>query len=140
MKPNYGRINQIAMFYPVSLLQGVLDEVTEGSLICHLLDNEKGIYYIYDKKLSFLPENFQSREASRYLGAIELLAGYSTAHDYLGFAADWLHMNRNENGKWDMGPEVKDKVYFPLSDDWRKIEMRESDCTERILKLLNKII
>jgi hypothetical protein len=53
--------------------------------------------------------------------------------------ADWLLANRNENGKWDMGKTVNDKVYFPLSDDWRRVAVREADCTERIEKLLNKL-
>jgi len=38
-----------------------------------------------------------------------------------------------------MGKAVNDKLYFPLSDDWRKSETRESDCTERIQKLLTKL-
>ena len=38
-----------------------------------------------------------------------------------------------------MGKTVNDKLYFPLSDDWRKSTAREEDCTERIEKIL-KII
>ena len=33
----------------------------------------------------------------------------------------------------------RDKVYFPLSDHWRKREMREADCTERISNLIAAI-
>ena len=35
-----------------------------------------------------------------------------------------------------MSKSVHDKVYFPLSDEWRKSEIREMDCTERISNLL----
>ena len=52
---------------------------------------------------------------------------------------DWLNANKNENGKWDMGKTVNDKVYFPLSDDWRKRETREADCTERITSLIRAL-
>ena len=52
---------------------------------------------------------------------------------------DWLEANRNDNGKWDMGKGVNDKVYFPLSDNWRKAETREADCTERITRLMNEL-
>lgn len=46
----------------------------------------------------------------------------------------------HKDGKWDMGKSVNDKVYFPLSDDWRKKEIREADCTERIEKLLKELL
>jgi len=45
----------------------------------------------------------------------------------------------NEGGKWDMGKGAKDGVYFPLSNNWRKKETREYDCTNRIMKLLDKL-
>lgn len=102
----------------------------------HLLNFDKGIYYIYDGKLTVPPQEFQSKPASRYLGAVELLVRYKHARHKLKFIADWLNANRNENGKWDMSKAVNDKLYFPLSDDWRKSEIREADCTERIEKIL----
>ena len=46
---------------------------------------------------------------------------------------------KNESGHWDMGTAVNDKVYFPLSDDWRKQKTRETDCTERIEALLKDL-
>ena len=51
---------------------------------------------------------------------------------------DWLNNNKNTEGKWDMGKNVKDFVSFPLSDSWNK-ELRMNDCTFRIEKLMNKI-
>lgn len=86
-----------------------------------------------------MPEYFESRIASRYLAAVELLAGYKQARHKLHFVTDWLNDHRNENGKWDMGKSVNDKMYFPLSDDWRKRETREADCTERIVKVITAI-
>ena len=61
----------------------------------YALNKEGGIYYIYDKWLSIVPTCFESREASRYLGAIELLSKYKYARNRLGFVADWLMDNRN---------------------------------------------
>ena len=76
-------------------------------------------------------------------GSIEAVKLYKTAFDAdvlctyaaekLKFIADWLNGLKNENGKWDMGKSVNDKVYFPLSNSWRKRETREADCTERII-------
>ena len=39
-----------------------------------------------------------------------------------------------------MSKIVNDKVYFPLSDDWRKKETREADCTQRVENLLKELL
>ena len=140
MKPNGGRLVDFVNFYPISMLSGCLDSCTEMALMNYVLSKEDGIYYVYDKALSTLPCNFESREASRYIGAIELLSKYDSAKDRLKFVVDWLISKRNINGKWDMGKTVNDKVYFPLSDGWRKQETREADCTERIEALLRDLV
>lgn len=139
MKPKGGRIIDFTNFYPISLITGYLNQQTECAVMDYVLNKDDGIYYIYDRKISVLPQDFESRYASRYLAAIELLSKYKYAKHKLDFVIDWLSDNRNENGKWDMGKSVNDKVYFPLSDDWRKKETREADCTERIGKLLSEL-
>ena len=132
IKPRGSRFIDFVNFYTISMLRNCLDEQTEIALVDYVLNKEDGIYYIYDRKLSDLPGCFESKEASRYLGAIELLSEYKFAIGKLQFVAEWLIDNKNERGRWDMGKAVNDKVYFPLSDDWRKKEFRETDCTERI--------
>ncbi len=124
-------------FYFVSLLFDCFDEYTEQLFVDYILNSDGGIYYIYSKKIVDLPDVFESKSASYYLNAIELLSKYKSAKQKFRFVVDWLNDNRNENGKWDMGKSVNDKVYFPLSDDWRKKEVRELDCTVRINALLN---
>lgn len=139
LKPNGGRIIGIENYYPVSLLCDCLDEKTQCAFVEHILNFNKGIYYVYDNKITAPPQEFQSKNASRYLGAIELLVRYKHAQHKLNFVIDWLYANRNENGKWDMSKAVNDKLYFPLSDDWRKSEIREADCTERIENILKQL-
>ncbi len=139
LKPNGGRICGLETYYPVSLLSDCLEEKTERAFLEHILQFDRGIYYVYEGKLSNLPAEFASKEASRYLGAMELVVRYKNVSTKLQFVVDWLYANRNENGKWDMGKSVNDKVYFPLSDDWRKSETREADCTERVEKLLRML-
>ena len=135
LKPKGGRLIDFVNFYPISLLCDCLDKKTQESVMDYVLNRDDGIYYIYDKKISVLPECFESRNASRYLAAVELLARYKSAKYKLKYVINWLRQNKNENGKWDMGKSVNDKMYFPLSDDWRKSETREADCTERIMNL-----
>ena len=134
-----GRIIDFVSFYQVSLVAGRLDGETESRVFDYILNHNTGIYYIYGEPLNAPPPAFNTKQASRYIGAVELLSGYRNNVQKLNFAADWLINNRNENGKWDMGGKVNDKVYFPLSDSWRRSEVREADCTYRINKLLNAL-
>lgn len=134
-----GRLIDFVNFYPVSLLAGCLDEKTEAAFLEYILNNETGIYYIYDSKVYTLPGVFESKKASLFLGAAELLSKYKTGKIKLRFVVDWLESNKNSYGRWDMGNTVNDKVYFPLSDNWRKKETREDDCTERITNLIKAL-
>lgn len=138
-RPSGGRLIDFTSFYQISMLPGCLDEKTENRLVQYVLNKEDGIYYVYERKLTQLPGCFESRETSRYLGAIELLLQYKSARAQLAFAADWLIHNRNENGTWDLGKQVNDKICFPLSDDWRKKGVREADCTARIFAILKAL-
>lgn len=138
-KPKSGFETGFGMFYHAVLLQGVLTPATESRLLDYYISRPEGIYYVYDGCLGKLPENFASGETSLYLAAAEVLAGYKQAREKLGFVADWLVSNQNEDGSWDLGAGVKDGIYFPLSDSWRRKEVRISDCTERIGRLLQEI-
>lgn len=137
-KAKGGRILDFAAFYQVSLLSDCLESNTEGAVFDYIIKHETGIYYIYDKPISSLPEVFESKETSRYIGAIELLSEYKNNIGKLAFVVDWLMEHKNKDGKWDLGSKAKDFIYFPLSDSWNR-EARVNDCTYRIEKLLDSI-
>lgn len=139
MPPKGGRLVDFAQFYIISIVNGYLDNKTEKNFLKYIINNPDGIYYTYEKCIRVLPDDFASKNASWYLGCIELIAEYKTAKYHLQFVVEWILKNRNQNGKWDMGRSVKDGLYFPLSNDWRKTETRELDCTNRIAKLLQKL-
>lgn len=136
-----GRLIDFVNFYPISLIAGSIDKAVEPFVLQYILNKKTGIYYIYDKALNTTPLIFQSKEASRYLSAIELLARFDNpkCKKKLSFVVDWLYANQMLNNKWDMGNFAKDGIYFPLSDYWRKEEVRIYDCTLRISKLLIKL-
>lgn len=138
--PRGGRLVDFTSFYLVSLLTDQLDESTESKVFDYILNKEDGIYYIYGQRLALLPDSFTSKQASRYLGAIELMSLYRRNISKLRFVTDWLESKQNESGCWDMGSSVKDHVYFPLSDTWRQKSNREMDCTYRIKNLLSAIV
>jgi len=139
--PRGGRFVDFVHFYTVSLLCNYLDKAVEEAMFDYILGHDTGIYYIYEKCLQYPPEAFRSKRASSYIGAIELLSEYKNPRckAKLGFVAEWLNRNREPDGSWDMGPDAKDGVYFPLSDSWRSKETRKKDCTYRILRLIGSL-
>jgi hypothetical protein len=136
--PKAGRLNDFVHFYPLRLLCGVLPHDTVQKMLSYVIGHPPGIYYIYEGPVAAPPEDFHSRQAGRYLAALELLSEYPQAGPVLSFAADWL-TGQMVDGKWDMGTLVKDGVYFPLSDSWRSSGTRMIDCTVRILALLTRL-
>lgn len=126
-------------FYVVALLFRSLPRDIESKFLDYIIDSEKGIYYIYDKTLRRLPDNFGSKHASRYISAYELLSNYSLISSKCSHLIEWIDENLSKDGFWDMSQSVKDNMHFPLSDSWRKTINRKIDCTVRMQILLSKI-
>lgn len=144
VKARGGRFLDFVSFYQVSLLAGALDAPTEALAFDYIFRHAPGIYYIYDfapgaDGFATLPKDFRSKDALRYLNAIELLSAYRGNVGKLRFVADWLEENRNADGRWDMGPAVRDGIRFPLSDSWRRREDRVADCTWWIEGLVGRL-
>jgi hypothetical protein len=141
LNPKAGRLVDFVHFYPVSLLTNELDKYIETKYFKYILEHDCGMYYIYDKKLKDTPKIFQSKDASSYLRAIELLIKYDNPEckKQLKFIIKWLNQNKNSQNEWDMGKESKDGISFPLSDSWKTDENRTKDCTYRINKILENI-
>ena len=136
--PHGGRLIDFVSFYQVSLLAGILDNEIEDKMFDYILQHEAGIYYRYEKRLTDLPTVFQSKNASRYIGAIEVLSEYKCSPDKLTFVIDWLKTQQLYDGTWDMGAASKDGVHFPMSDVWKE-EARKLDSTQRINALIKAI-
>lgn len=142
-KQRQGRLPGLDTYYPIILLAGEIGKETEKAYYDYILYSETGYYYGFTGAMTRLPKEFCSKEASRYLGAVELYCehGNPYCNDKLKFVIEWLKEHQNENGKWDMGTAVQDGLYFPLSDSWRTVKLRERDCTyriERIISLLER--
>lgn len=144
MKPQYGTVKRhkellrIEYYYPISLLAGEIDASFETAFFDYVMHAETGYYYGFTGSVLPPPHEFRSREASRYLSAIELYCDHPNRYckKKLKPVLDWLKANRNANGRWDLGAAAKDGACFPLSDTWRTAEHREIDCTYRIEKII----
>lgn len=128
---------QIENFYIVSILRGLLDNDTESRFINHLINSNKGIYYIYSNNLMIPPKEFQSRESNRFLMAWQLILDFKQGRKHSSILKNWINNSRGEDGFWDNGSIAKDNLLYPLSDSWRKKINRKIDCTIRILKMVN---
>jgi len=146
-KPKYGTVKRHKellrpqYYYPISLLAGEINEKIEKTYFDYIMNSETGFYYGFYGAITKLPNKFCSKEASKYLTAVELYCEYPNKYckEKLKFVVDWLNDNRNSNGRWDMGANVKDGAHFPLSDSWKTAALRENDCTYRIEKIIAAI-
>lgn len=123
--------------YHGMLLPGLLSPAAESALVRHAVHT--GMYYVYPRPLIHPPASFASKETSYWLAALEILAEYPRSRELLSFASAYLYLNIGTDGQWDLGAKANDKVYFPLSDAWRSTAVRKADCTERVLRFLDKI-
>ena len=147
IKPKSGTIKRniellrLNYYYPILLLAGKIEESIEKRYFDYIMNSETTYYYGHYGSIMQLPNNFQTKEASIYLAAIELYCEYPNMYckNKLKFVIEWLNHNKTENGGWDMGAIVKNGTYFPLSDSWRTAELREKDCTYRIEKIISAL-
>jgi hypothetical protein len=86
----------------------------------------------------YFTRGFESKKASRYIGAVELLSEYRHNLTKFEFVKEWLMKQKDPMDRWDLGSSVKDFVYFPLSDSWNK-DARSKDCTFQIEQLIKKL-
>ncbi len=137
----YGGIFQNPVnLYQVSLVQGLLEADVEKDYVDYILNNEGGIYYYgYQKRLIELPDQFASKQTTKFLACIELLLGFKSSHEKLAYVFDWLDSNKNGQGLWDMTGKAKDKIHLPLSDSWRNKEDRVKDCSYLICNIYEKM-
>ena len=148
MKPKYGTVKRhkevlrVDYYYPIALLAGEIDEKFEKAFFDYTMNSKTGYYYGFVGSVLQPPNDFCSKQASRYLAVVELYCDYPNRYckEKLQPVVDWLNANKNANGSWDMGAAVKDGTYFPLSDSWRTIKAREEDCTYRIEKIISSIL
>jgi len=100
----------ISIFYLVSIISNLLDKNIEKYYFKYILENNSGIYYIYDNKLLIVPESFNIKNINGYIRAIELLAKYNNLEckKQLNFIVKWLNSNKLKDNMWDLGKNAKD--------------------------------
>jgi len=98
--------------------------------------NEIGYIGYMGAPLNLPPDRLPKRSLSFWVHSIELLSAFPSWRKYATDATDWLWLNRNTEGFWDLG-QVGD-AFFRLSKNWRK-PYCQHDWSTRILILLRKL-
>ena len=134
------RVWDIESFHLAAVMKGRLTADTEERFIDYMLTNDKGMYYVSGRDaLAKLPQNFQSRETSRFLYAHTVLSRYQSYKKKCAYVVDWLLENRVEDGMWDFGARANDGVFLPYSESWRNPLNRKIDSTLAVLKCLRNM-
>ncbi len=124
--------------YSLLLLRDQLPWAIERSWVAHLMQRSRGIAYLNNHALHYLPLAFPSQEGMRYLSVLDHLGWYTTAAELLEAGADWL-WDQQVDGWWDFGPIARDGLELPLSNSWRTNSSRLIDCTVRALVILARL-
>jgi hypothetical protein len=124
--------------YPLILLKGLVEYDLEKLWIHHIIHNRRGINFLNNRSVKYLPLSFPSAESTRYLSALHYLLLYPSATEYLAESAEWLWNQASYEGFWDLGNIGKDGLILPLSQNWRRPVNRLIDSSIRVLSILKR--
>jgi hypothetical protein len=137
VKDSYLVLNNRYQLNILGSIPGMLSEELEIALLQWLSERSDGIGYLeipLNQPCPSKPGSFD-----RWLTSLEMLSRLFPA--WIRFAQssiDWLWMQRDERGYWDLGSRPSSMSFLPLSDNWRNKQDRLFDWTTRVLILLRK--
>lgn len=93
--------------------------------------------YFWDKSLDKLPETFVTNKTRRWFHTIKYINQFRNTKEYLQDTMEWLLNNRNKDGLWDYGTQIKDPWgYFGYFSTNRNNKYnRIVDCTMEVLNI-----
>lgn len=128
------RVIDPTCFYCVVLLVDCLNGDSQKAYFDYIMS--QGIYYIYNKPLTCLPKNFDSKEAIQFLEAIKLASKYCVDDEDLKYVRKWLLDQRVSENSWSMINLKSDGIIFPKSKSWRKRTDKENDINRYLMDVL----
>jgi hypothetical protein len=98
--------------------------------------------HFWDNSPAKLPDNFKYEKTRRWFYSFNYINQFRGSSVYLADSVNWLMENRNADGLWDWGPQVKDPWgYFGyFSTNRYYARNRIADCTMEVLSFLKKYI
>jgi hypothetical protein len=94
--------------------------------------------YFWDKSLDQLPDEFVSNKTRRWFPTINYINRFHNTEKYLKRTMEWLIENKNPEGFWNYGPQVKDPWgYFEYFSTNRNYKYNNIvNCTMEVLSIL----
>lgn len=125
-KPRGGRLIDFVQFYVISLMSEYLAPKTESAFLDHVIEHESGIYYTFDSKLKLLPPVFESKQASHYLAAIELLSAFPRQNLSCDlYLIGWIKTKMQmEDGIWAVLFQIRCIFPYPITGESGKCGRR----------------
>jgi hypothetical protein len=112
-----------------------LPKAVENALVEWVWHKNDSVGYL-EIPLANLPRRFAPGMLDRLFTSLEILSYFPSWHGFADNIIDWLWKQRNSEGLWDFGPRASMSVYFPLSENWRKVKHRQHDWSTRVLAIL----
>jgi hypothetical protein len=124
--------------YQLLLLRERLPYAVEKSWINYVVQRSRGVAYLTNRSLNYMPLLFPSQEAMRYIAVMDHLAWYPSAADVLQQSINWL-WDQQRDCIWDFGQVGRDGLELPLSSSWRILHNRAVDSSTRAMAILVRL-
>lgn len=110
----------------------------EDSMLRHYGEHAYRNGYFWWENPTKLPENFVYNKTRRWFATFNYINQFRGSALYLAESVDWLIKNKNTDGLWDWGTQVKDPwgyfCYFSTNRNYKY--NRVVDCTIEVLDFL----
>ena len=121
------------------------DEIPPELEDCMLRHHGEHAYnhgHFWDGTPKALPENFIYNKTRRWFHTFNYINQFRGSAIYLADAVNWLMANKNADGLWDWGSQIKDPWgyfgYFSTNRNYK--HNRVVDCTMEVLNFLKNIL
>ncbi|MCF2140572.1 MAG: hypothetical protein K9W44_11010 [Candidatus Lokiarchaeota archaeon] len=130
--------------YHIELLSSrndLIEPNLQSKYIRWLWNQKSGIMYL-SIPLQLDWNKFSWTQYDRGLRSLEIVSRMKkgTRIDEIDQLIQLLWNKKDELGFWDFGPKNSKSIWFPLSDNWRKLKNRKIDWTTRLLHLFKQRI
>lgn len=120
--------------------RGQVSPELECAMLHHHGEHAYNHGYFWDNCPARLPEHFVYEKTRRWFYSFNYINQFKGSSYYLADTVNWLLANRNTDGFWDWGSQIKDPWgyfgYFSTNRNYR--HNRVVDCTMEVLDFLKR--
>ena len=119
-----------------------IPQTLENAMLYHFGEHAFNHGHFWSDCPAKLPDSFVFNKTRRWMHSFNYINNFKGSSYYLSKSVEWLLENRNKDGLWDWGTQVKDPWgYFGYFSTNRNLgHNRIVDCSMEILSFLKKYI